>query len=107
MSVQDRFREYAVLQTLGVRPFRCMRLVVAESTLLCSAGGVFGMGVAMVVLHQGGFAIGAEGATIALRPSLFLALMTVGLSVATGVVAGIAPACRVAALPLATTLKDG
>ena len=31
MSVQDRIKEYAILQTIGVRPFRAWRLVQAES----------------------------------------------------------------------------
>ncbi|MFN7625935.1 MAG: ABC transporter permease, partial [Pirellula sp.] len=39
MSVQDRIKEYAVLQTIGVRPLTTMRLVLTESTLLCLIGG--------------------------------------------------------------------
>lgn len=44
MSVQDRVKEHAVLQTLGVRPGRVFRLVMAESLILCFAGGVLGTG---------------------------------------------------------------
>ena len=73
MSVQDRIKEYAVLQTIGVRPMRAMRLVLAESTILCVVGGIAGTGIALSLLAVGGFAIGAEGATIAFRPSWWLA----------------------------------
>ncbi|MCA9183552.1 MAG: ABC transporter permease, partial [Planctomycetales bacterium] len=74
MSVQDRIKEYAVLQTIGVRPWRALRLVLAESTLLCLVGGWLGTSLALVALSLGGFAIGAEGAPIAFRPSFDLAL---------------------------------
>jgi putative ABC transport system permease protein len=65
MSVQDRIKEYAVLQTIGVRPMRAMRLVLTESTILCLVGGLLGTAAALMALTIGGFAIGAEGATIA------------------------------------------
>lgn len=34
MNVQDRIKEYAVLQTIGIRPFLALRLVLTESTIL-------------------------------------------------------------------------
>lgn len=61
MSVQDRVQEHAVLQTLGVRPGHVMRLILAESTLLCFFGGVFGVGLAWSILSWGNFSVGAEG----------------------------------------------
>lgn len=42
MSVQDRIKEYAVLQTIGVRPVTTLRLVLTESTLQSFLGGVSG-----------------------------------------------------------------
>ena len=50
MSVQDRIKEHAVLQTLGFTGSRVFRLVLAESTLLSIAGGLCGVGAAMLVL---------------------------------------------------------
>ena len=88
MSVQDRIKEYAVLQTIGVRPMRALRLVLAESTILCLVGGIAGTGLALAALGLGGFAIGAEGATIAFRPSLGLAIMGTTVSLIVGVAAG-------------------
>src|SRR5688572_2369271 len=43
MSVQDRIKEHAVLQTVGFTGGRVFRLVVAESTLLSLAGGIVGV----------------------------------------------------------------
>lgn len=107
MSVQDRIQEYAVLQTIGMRPLAAMKLVLSESTLLCLIGGTLGTGLALTALSLGGFAIGAEGATIAFRPSFALAWQGVIASLGIGVVAGLAPAIQVAKIPLVTALQRG
>ena len=106
MSVQDRIKEYAVLQTIGVRPLRALRLVLAESTLLCLVGGVLGTTLALLVLGLGGFAIGAEGATIAFRPSADLAISGTFVSLLVGVAAGLAPAIQAATVPIVSALRD-
>ena len=106
MSVQDRIKEYAVLQTIGVRPMRAMRLVLAESTILCVVGGIAGTGIALGLLAVGGFAIGAEGATIAFRPSWWLAGSGTVVSLAVGVVAGLAPAIQAATVPIVNALRE-
>ncbi|MEJ7590518.1 MAG: ABC transporter permease [Planctomycetaceae bacterium] len=106
MSVQDRIKEYAVLQTIGVRPMRAMRLVLAESTILCAVGGIAGTGLALGLLAVGGFAIGAEGATIAFRPSWWLAGSGTVVSLAVGVVAGLAPAIQAATVPIVNALRE-
>jgi len=106
MSVQDRIKEYAVLQTIGVRPLRAMRLVLAESTILCVVGGIAGTGIALSLLAVGGFSIGAEGATIAFRPSWWLAGSGTVVSLAVGVVAGLAPAIQAATVPIVDALRE-
>jgi putative ABC transport system permease protein len=105
MSVQDRIKEYAVLQTIGVRPLRAMRLVLAESTILCLVGGLAGTLAATGTLAVGGFAIGAEGATIAFRPSLSLLTTAVVVSLSVGISAGIAPAIQAATVPIVSALQ--
>ncbi len=106
MSVQDRIKEYAVLQTIGVRPLTTLRLVLTESTLLCFVGGVSGTLLALVALQLGGFAIGAEGATISFRPTLSLAITGSLVSVAVGIVAGMAPAIQAATIPIVNALRQ-
>lgn len=106
MSVQDRIKEYAVLQTIGVRPMRAMRLVLAESTILCLVGGLAGTMLALTALGLGGFAIGAEGATIAFRPSAGLAVSGTIVSLIVGVVAGVAPAVQAATVPIVNALRQ-
>lgn len=106
MSVQDRLTEYAVLQTIGVRPMRAMRLVLIESTCLCLLGGALGTLLANLALAGGGLAIGAEGATIAFRPSLSLALIGVSVSLSVGVVAGLIPGMQVATISIVKSLRQ-
>ncbi len=106
MSVQDRIKEYAVLQTIGVRPLRTMRLVLAESTILCLVGGIAGTALALTALGVGGFAIGAEGATIAFRPSFGLAISGTVVSLVVGVAAGLAPAIQAATVPIVNALRE-
>ncbi len=105
MSVQDRIKEYAILQTIGVGPFRTLRLVLAESTLLCVLGGIAGTGLALLILGLGGFAIGAEGATIAFRPSVNLFASGVVVSLVVGVISGLAPAVQAATVPIVRALN--
>ncbi|HBJ34246.1 MAG TPA: ABC transporter substrate-binding protein [Planctomycetaceae bacterium] len=106
MSVQDRMKEYAVLQTIGVRPLTTLRLVLTESTVLCLVGGVGGTFLALAALGFGGFAIGAEGATIAFRPSPGLAISGTLVSFAVGMAAGIAPAIQAATIPIVNALRQ-
>ena len=107
MAVQDRIREHAVLQTLGLRPARLFRLVIAESLLMCLFGGLIGTSVALAVLGWSGLAVGAEGATIAFRPSLELGLAGVLVSMAVGIAAGVLPAWQAARTPIVAALREG
>lgn len=106
MSVQDRIKEYAVLQTIGVRPLRALRLVLLESAILCLLGGLIGTACAIVALALGGFAIGAEGATIAFEPSIGLAATATMVSLMVGMIAGIAPAIQAATVPIVPALRQ-
>lgn len=107
MAVQDRIKEHAVLQTLGLRPGRIFRLVLAESALQSLAGGVLGVGAGMLLLAWGGFSIGAEGVTIAFQPSLDLALVGGAVCVAVGLLAGIVPGWQAARTEIVLALRQG
>lgn len=105
MSVQDRLQEYAVLHTLGVRPWGIFRLVLFESVTLCLLGGALGSVVALAALSIGGFAIGAEGATIAFQPSLSLLIRGIAASLLTGLAAGLAPGIQAGTLSVVRSLR--
>ncbi|WP_254512844.1 ABC transporter permease [Anatilimnocola floriformis] len=106
MAVQDRIKEHAVLQTLGLRPARIFRLVLAESVLQSFAGGLLGIGFGTFLLFFGGFAIGAEGVTIAFQPSLQIAMVGVAVSLVVGLFAGIIPGWQAAGTEIVKALRQ-
>ena len=67
---------------------------------------VFFTSLAMIALSLGGFAIGAEGATIAFRPTLALAFSGIIVSVFVGILAGMAPAIQAATVPIVNALRQ-
>jgi putative ABC transport system permease protein len=106
MSVQDRIKEHAVLQTLGYSGPRVFQLVMAESILLSLMGGVIGVITALVVLTFSSMSVGAEAVTIAFTPSINLAIMGIGVALATGVLAGVFPAWQAARTEIVSGLRQ-
>jgi putative ABC transport system permease protein len=105
MSVQDRMKEYAVLQTLGFTGRRVLRLVLGESMLLSLTGGSLGIAVAMLTLDLSHLSIGAEAVTIAFQPSWALATRGLAVSIAIGVFAGIGPGWHAAHVEIVRELR--
>ena len=105
MSVQDRIKEHAVLQTLGVTGSRVFRLVLSESTLLSIAGGLVGVAAAMLVLQLSHLSVGAEAVTIAFRPSWTLAASGMAVATVVGVLAGIVPGWQAARAEIVAALR--
>ena len=107
MSVQDRVKEHAVLQTIGFTGLRVFGLVMAESVLLSLAGGMVGVGAAMLVLRFSSLAVGAEAVTIAFTPSLRLAAIGMIVAFGAGLLAGIVPALSAARTEIVPALRQG
>lgn len=106
MSVQDRIQEHAVLQTIGLRPSRVFRLIVTESMLVCALGGFLGTAAALSILAFAGLAVGAEGVTIAFRPTANLAFNGSLISLTVGILAGLFPAIQAARTPIVAALRN-
>jgi putative ABC transport system permease protein len=106
MAVQDRVKEHAVLQTIGFSGPRIFGLVLIESVLTSAAGGVVGVGVAMLALSWSTLAIGAEAVTVSFTPSFQLAASGLLVSVVAGAVAGIIPAWKAAAADIVPALRQ-
>jgi putative ABC transport system permease protein len=105
MAVQDRVREHAVLQAIGYSSPRVFGLVLSEGVLVTVAGGLLGVGAALLALWWGKIAVGTEGVTIALSPSVWLAAQGLAVSAVVGVVAGVVPAWRAATAEIVTALR--
>ena len=106
MSVQDRIKEHAVLQTIGFSGPKVFCLVMTESVLLSIAGGIFGVGVAMIMLQLSSLSVGAEAVTIAFTPSFRLAISGLLVSSIAGTLAGIAPAIHAARTEIVPALRQ-
>jgi putative ABC transport system permease protein len=105
MSVQDRIKEHAVLQTLGFRPLRVFRLIVFESTLLSTLGGGLGVAAGVLLLAWSGMSVAAEGVTIAFQPSWDVALQGLMASLAVGMLAGLTPGLAAARAQIVPALR--
>lgn len=105
MSVQDRIKEHAVLQTLGVTGSGVFRLVLSESTLLSIAGGLVGVAAAMLVLQFSHLSVGAEAVTIAFRPSWTLAASGMAVAACVGILAGLVPGWQAARTEIVPALR--
>ena len=81
------------------------QLVVSESTLLSVAGGILGVGAAMLVLQTSHLSVGAEAVTIAFRHSMSVATASLIISAIVGVVAGLAPGWHAARAQIVPALR--
>jgi putative ABC transport system permease protein len=80
-------------------------LVMAESLLLSIAGGMVGVGAAMLVLEISSLSVGAEAVAIAFTPSLRLALTGTIVAAVAGTIAGIAPAVHASRTEIVSALR--
>lgn len=105
MAVQDRVREHAVLQTLGLTTLRIFALVMVESTILSMVGGLVGVGAALAVLQWGRLAVATEGINITFVASPTLAASGLAVSLIVGMLAGFMPALQAARADIVTSLR--
>jgi putative ABC transport system permease protein len=94
LSVQDRIKEHAVLQTLGFRSALIAKLIVAEGVFVGLVGGVLGMVGAFVLVHYGNFTLSNEGLSVNISGDWRVAMSGLVISAGVGVVAGLVPAWR-------------
>ena len=105
LSVQDRVREHAVLQTLGFRGGLIARLIVVEGVLLGVTGGAIGSLAAYGLVYFGNFSLSSEGTSVAVRGDATLLILGLTLSAAVGVVAGLIPALQASRRAIAASFR--
>jgi macrolide transport system ATP-binding/permease protein len=103
-----RKREIAVRLGLGASRSRVVRQLLTESVLLAVIGGAVGILIAMGGVHVLSqlLANGREGFPLHVDLNWHVLLVTLGLSVLSGVVFGLAPAIQLTRRALMPALKD-
>ena len=105
----SRQREIAVRLSLGASRIRVIRQMLTESMVLAVAGGAAGMAFAWWAC---GFLVrmvstGGETLPLQVAPDAQVLALTTLLSVATGILFGLAPALRATRIDLSAPLKEG
>jgi putative ABC transport system permease protein len=106
MAVQDRVREFAVLQTLGFSGPLLFVLMLTESIVLSTVGGALGVALATMVLSTGSLAIGSEGVLVSFLATPRLVMTGLTVSVLAGLLAGISPAWSAARAEIVSGLRS-
>ena len=103
MSVRERFREVAVLKTLGFRSGTVLGVILGEAALLSLAGGLLGIGLAWATINVmetamvgffSGFRLPPWGVPVCLGAALLI-----------GVVSSLAPAITASRMRITEALR--
>ena len=103
----NRTRDFAVRFALGAGRMRIVRQLLAESLLLALAGGALGFWLAHEAVRA--FLQTIEGAPFTLQdlgPNINVLLYTLGISLATSFVFGLAPAAMLTGISVADAVKE-
>ena len=94
LSVRDRIKEHAVLQTLGFRGGLIAQLIIGEGVLIGLIGGTLGMLGALAVVRYGNFTLSNEGFSVNISGDWRVVVWGLIISAGVGIVAGLVPAWR-------------
>jgi putative ABC transport system permease protein len=105
LSVQDRIRDHAVLQTLGFSSGLIARLIILEGLVVSLIGGIVGTIAAIGVLHWGQFSLSNEGLSINFEATPDVLLSGLAVAMVLGVLAGLVPAWQASRREIVTSFR--
>jgi predicted permease len=104
----SRQKEIAIRTALGASSARVLRQVLTESVLLSLVGGALGLGLAPLGIRLiMAFLAGKVPASVEVGLDAGVLGFTAGISLLTGILAGILPGLRLARKNVSQTLKEG
>jgi putative ABC transport system permease protein len=103
MSTRERFREIAVLKTLGFTDADVSRLVIMEALIVAGLGLVLGLGGAMLLFNVVEFDLGGFVPGLTVTPGIMLVAAGIALAIAVG--SGAVPAWQSARLRVVEALR--
>jgi predicted permease len=103
-----RRKEVALRLAIGAKRSRIVRQLVTESLLLAVIGGIAGVGLAIIADNflMAAYVPPGPGIKLSTLPDLRILLFTLGTTLVTGLLFGLAPAFQASKPDLAPTLKD-
>jgi putative ABC transport system permease protein len=101
MAARERVNEYALLKTLGFRPFHIVGLVYGESLTIAAIGGVLGLALSYLVVPL------LEAAVGTFLPKLPLSAFTLGMGMTSAIVVGLLAAIFPTIRALRTSIVEG
>src|SRR3984893_18162412 len=101
VSVKERTKEIGTRKALGARRRTILLQFLIESTTICLLGGIIGLGVAFLIC----FGIGAAVPSFPVHFSSGLVMVSMFVSIATGLFSGFAPAWTAARLDPVAALR--
>jgi putative ABC transport system permease protein len=105
LSVQDRVKEHAILQTLGFRSGLIARLVVAEGVVLGVLGGALGSVGAFALLHFKSVSMSMEGTSMNISADPRVLAIGLAFAAGVGVLAGLVPGLQASRREIATSFR--
>ena len=105
LSMRDRIRDHAVLQTLGYSGLLIGWMVLLEGAVLGLAGGAIGTIAAWSFTWFGRFSMTMEGLNVEISSDPLVMAIGISLALLLGILAGIVPAWRVSRREIAHSFR--
>lgn len=105
LSVQDRIKDLAIMQTLGYTNGLVAALIIAESMIISLAGGFLGVLAGIVVTAWGRFSLSVEGLSINIHAGWTTVFFGLFLAAVTGILAGLVPAWQASRREIASCFR--
>jgi putative ABC transport system permease protein len=105
LSMRDRIRDHAVLQTIGFTGPLIGWMVVIEGAALGVAGGILGALGAFAAIELGNFSLTMEGLNVEVAGGWTAPLLGITAAISLGLLAGIVPAIRLARRDIASCFR--